>query len=99
MAQVPIRVSSRQKTPNFWEFSYAWFYLVIVGLLEIGWAVGLEYTHGFSRPVPIVAAAVSMVASLYFLSLSPKQLPLGTAYAIWTSVGAMGLQSSECGCW
>ena len=68
----------------------SWFYLIVAGLLEIGWAVGLKYTHGFSRPVPTVAVAVSMVASLYFLSLSLKQLPLGTAYAIWTGIGAVG---------
>ena len=89
MTQGLVRISSRQKTPNFWEFSCVWFYLIVARLLEIGWAVGLKYTHGFSRPVPTVAVAVSMVASLYFLSLSLKRLPLGTAYAIWTGIGVV----------
>jgi quaternary ammonium compound-resistance protein SugE len=68
----------------------SWFYLIVAGFLEIGWAVGLKYTHGFTRPWPTAAVAVSMIASLYFLSLALKDLPLGTAYAFWTGIGAVG---------
>lgn len=68
----------------------SWFYLLVAGLLEIGWAVGLKFTHGFTRPWPTAGVAVSMIASLYFLSLALKDLPLGTAYAIWTGIGAVG---------
>lgn len=68
----------------------SWFYLLVAGLLEIGWAVGLKFTHGFTRPLPTAAVAASMIASLYFLSLALKSLPLGTAYAMWTGIGAVG---------
>jgi quaternary ammonium compound-resistance protein SugE len=68
----------------------AWFVLFLAGLLEIGWAVGLKYTAGFTRPLPTVLTVVSMVASLGLLGLSLKTLPLGTAYAIWTGVGTLG---------
>lgn len=68
----------------------SWFYLLVAGLLEIGWAVGLKFTHGFTRPWPTIGVATSMIASLYFLSLALKDLPLGTAYAIWTGIGAVG---------
>jgi quaternary ammonium compound-resistance protein SugE len=68
----------------------SWFYLLVAGLLEIGWAIGLKYTHGFTRPLATAGVAVSMIASLYFLSLALKQLPLETAYAIWTGIGAVG---------
>jgi quaternary ammonium compound-resistance protein SugE len=68
----------------------AWFVLILAGLLEIGWAVGLKYTAGFTRPVPSVLTVASIVASLGLLGLSLKALPLGTAYAIWTGVGTIG---------
>jgi quaternary ammonium compound-resistance protein SugE len=68
----------------------AWFVLFLAGLLEIGWAVGLKYTAGFTRPLPTVLTVISMVASLGLLGLSLKTLPLGTAYAIWTGVGTLG---------
>ena len=68
----------------------AWFVLFLAGLLEIGWAVGLKYMAGFTRPLPTVLTVVSMVASLGLLGLSLKTLPLGTAYAIWTGVGTLG---------
>jgi quaternary ammonium compound-resistance protein SugE len=68
----------------------AWFVLFLAGLLEIGWAVGLKYTAGFTRPLPTVLTVVSMVASLGLLGLSLKTLPLGAAYAIWTGVGTLG---------
>lgn len=68
----------------------AWIYLFIAGLFEIGWAVGLKYTEGFTRPVPTVLTAVSLVASMALLGWSVRTLPLGTAYAIWTGIGAVG---------
>src|SRR5262245_30200019 len=87
--QGPVRVSSTQN-PNSRNSPMSWFYLLIAGLLEIVWAAGLKYTHGFTRPWPSFIVAAAMVASLYFLSLALKQLPLGTAYAIWTGIGAVG---------
>jgi quaternary ammonium compound-resistance protein SugE len=68
----------------------AWFVLILAGLLEIGWAVGLKYTAGFTRPLPTVLTVASIVASLSLLGLSLKALPLGIAYAIWTGVGTIG---------
>jgi quaternary ammonium compound-resistance protein SugE len=67
-----------------------WIYLVAAGLLEIGWAIGLKYTQGFTRPVPTVLTVASMVCSLGLLGLALKTLPLGTAYAIWTGIGTVG---------
>jgi quaternary ammonium compound-resistance protein SugE len=68
----------------------AWFYLLIAGLFEVGWAIGLKYTEGFSRLWPSLMTIVAMVLSLGFLGLALKTLPVGTAYAIWTGVGAVG---------
>ncbi len=68
----------------------AWVYLLFAGLLEIGWAVGLKYTEGFTRPMPTVVTIVSMAASLGLLGLALRTLPLGTAYAIWTGIGTVG---------
>lgn len=68
----------------------AWFYLLIAGLLEVGWAVGLKYTDGFTRLVPSALTLVSMVASVVMLGLALKTLPLGTAYAVWTGIGTLG---------
>jgi quaternary ammonium compound-resistance protein SugE len=68
----------------------AWFYLIIAGLLEIGWAVGLKYTDGFSRLLPSILTIITMVLSIVFLSLALKTLPMGTAYAVWTGIGAVG---------
>lgn len=67
-----------------------WVLLVIAGLLEVAWAVGLKYSHGFTKLVPSVLTVIGMIASFYFLSLALKNLPLGTAYAIWTGIGAVG---------
>ena len=63
-----------------------WVYLFIAGLLEIGWAVGLKYTEGWTRLVPSALTAATMIASFYFLSLALKTLPIGTAYAVWTGI-------------
>ena len=68
----------------------AWFYLLLAGLLEVGWAIGLKYTHGFTRLWPSVATVACMVVSFAFLSLALKTLPVGTAYAVWTGIGAVG---------
>ena len=68
----------------------AWIILFIAGLFEIGWAVGLKYTEGFTRPIPTLLTAVSLVASMGLLGWAIKSLPLGTAYAVWTGVGAVG---------
>jgi quaternary ammonium compound-resistance protein SugE len=70
--------------------SLAWGVLLVAGLCEIGWAVGLKYTEGFSRLWPSVATVVAMVASVALLGLALKALPLGTAYAVWTGIGAVG---------
>jgi len=68
----------------------AWIFLFLAGVLEIGWAVGLKYTEGFTRPLPTVLTAGCMVLSLGLLGLALRDLPLGTAYAIWTGVGTVG---------
>lgn len=68
----------------------SWFILVIAGLLEIGWAVGLKYTEGFTRLMPSVLTAGAMVASVVLLAIAMKELPLGTAYAVWTGIGTVG---------
>jgi quaternary ammonium compound-resistance protein SugE len=68
----------------------AWFILAVAGLLEIGWAIGLKYTDGFSRPIPTVLTIASMAASLSLLGVALKELPVGTAYAVWTGIGAVG---------
>ena len=68
----------------------AWIILFIAGLFEIGWAVGLKYTEGFTRPIPTLLTGVSLVASMGLLGWAIKSLPLGTAYAVWTGVGAVG---------
>lgn len=68
----------------------AWIVLAVAGLFEIGWAVGLKYTHGFSRPVPSVLTILGMIASFVLLAQAVKTLPLGTAYAVWTGIGAAG---------
>jgi len=68
----------------------AWLILFIAGLCEVGWAVGLKYTEGFSRLWPSAATLVAMTASVVLLGWSLKVLPLGTAYAVWTGIGAVG---------
>ncbi len=67
-----------------------WIWLIIAGILEIAWAVGLKYTAGFTRLWPTVATVVLMIASFWCLAQAVKGLPLGTSYAIWTGIGAVG---------
>ena len=69
----------------------AWFWLVIAGLLEIVWAVGLKYTEGFTRVVPSVVTVATFLASLYFLALAVRTIPIGTGYAVFTGIGAVGV--------
>ena len=68
----------------------AWLVLFVAGLCEIGWAVGLKYTEGFSRPVPSVLTVAAMIISLVLLGFALKTLPVGTGYAVWTGIGAVG---------
>lgn len=67
-----------------------WIHLLIAGLFEISWAVGLKFSHGFTKLTPSVITIICMILSFYFLSLALKNLPLGTAYAIWTGIGTIG---------
>lgn len=67
-----------------------WIYLVLAGLFEIGWAIGLKYTDGFSRLWPTVGTVSAMTVSIVLLAMAVKTLPIGTAYAIWTGIGALG---------
>jgi quaternary ammonium compound-resistance protein SugE len=68
----------------------AWFILVIAGLFEIGWAIGLKFTQGFSRLWPSIGTAAAMVVSVALLGWAMRTLPVGTAYAVWTGIGAVG---------
>ena len=68
----------------------AWVLLVVAGLFEVGWAIGLKYTEGFTRLWPSVATVLAMVVSLGLLGVAMKTLPVGTAYAVWVCVGAVG---------
>jgi quaternary ammonium compound-resistance protein SugE len=68
----------------------AWIYLLIAGILEVVWAVGMKYSEGWTKLYPSIFTIVSMVIGFYFLSLAVKSLPLGTAYAVWTGIGTVG---------
>jgi quaternary ammonium compound-resistance protein SugE len=68
----------------------AWVYLFFAGLFEIGWAIGLKYTDGFTRLVPTIWTVASMIVSLLLLGLALKTLPVGTGYAVWTGIGTVG---------
>lgn len=68
----------------------AWFLLIVAGLLETGWAIGLKYTHGFTRPWPSALTIVAIVISMFLLSLAARDLPIGTAYSVWVGIGAAG---------
>jgi quaternary ammonium compound-resistance protein SugE len=69
----------------------AWAYLAVAGLFEIGWAIGLKYSHGFSKPVPSLLTVVAMAFSLWLLAIAMRTIPVGTAYAVWTGIGAVGV--------
>ena len=68
----------------------AWFFLIIAGIFEIAWAIGMKYTNGFTKLTPTVLTLASMIISVYLLSLATKEIPIGTAYAIWTGIGIAG---------
>ena len=68
----------------------AWIYLLVAGMLEVGWAVSLNYTEGFSRILPTILTGAFLLGSMGFLGLAVRDLPLGTAYAIWVGIGAVG---------
>ncbi len=68
----------------------AWVYLVVAGLLEVGWAIGLKYTEGFTRLWPTVFTVAALAGSMALLALALKELPIGTAYAVWIGIGAAG---------
>jgi quaternary ammonium compound-resistance protein SugE len=68
----------------------AWFLLLLAGLFECGWAIGLKYTDGFTRPMPTIFTTVAMIISIVLLGLAVKTLPIGTAYAVWTGIGTVG---------
>jgi quaternary ammonium compound-resistance protein SugE len=67
-----------------------WLLLFIAGLFEVGWAIGLKYTEGFTRPLPTILTVASMVISVALLGMALKALPVGTAYAVWTGIGTVG---------
>ena len=69
----------------------AWVYLTVAGLFEVGWAIGLKYSDGFSKPLPSILTAVAMAISLWLLSLAMRSIPVGTVYAVWTGIGAVGV--------
>jgi quaternary ammonium compound-resistance protein SugE len=68
----------------------AWVILVVAGLFEVGWAIGLKYTEGFTRPWPVIGTVLAMIISLGLLGIAMKSLPVGTAYSVWVGVGAVG---------
>jgi quaternary ammonium compound-resistance protein SugE len=68
----------------------AWVYLILAGIFEIGWAVGLKYTHGFTKFWPTQLTIASMVISMVLLALAVRIIPIGTGYAVWTGIGAVG---------
>ncbi|WP_136715888.1 quaternary ammonium compound efflux SMR transporter SugE [Halorientalis salina] len=68
----------------------SWLVLFVAGLFEIAWAIGLQYSQGFSKPMPTVATGIAMVISLVLLARAVETLPIGTAYAVWTGIGAVG---------
>jgi quaternary ammonium compound-resistance protein SugE len=70
--------------------SSSWLILVIAGLLEVCWAIGLKYTDGFRRPLPSLLVVLAIMASMFLLSYAARSLPIGTAYAVWVGIGALG---------
>jgi quaternary ammonium compound-resistance protein SugE len=70
--------------------STAWLLLIAAGLLEVVWAIGLKYTEGFSRLVPSIITIAAMIASIWLLAMALKSIPVGTGYAVWTGIGAVG---------
>jgi quaternary ammonium compound-resistance protein SugE len=69
----------------------AWTWLALAGVLEVVWAIGLKYTDGFTRPLASAVTLAAMAASVYFLALAVRTIPIGTGYAVWTGIGAVGV--------
>lgn len=67
-----------------------WLILFIAGLFEISWAIGLKFSHGFTQIIPSIFTVITMILSFYFLAIALKNIPLGTAYAVWTGIGTLG---------
>jgi quaternary ammonium compound-resistance protein SugE len=87
----PRNLSTIEGRPSSkWNDIMTWIYLIVAGLLEIGWAIGIKFTDGWTRLWPSVITLVLMIISFYFLSLAVRDLPIGTAYAVWTGMGAVG---------
>ena len=72
------------------RMSQAWTYLIIAGVLETGWAIGLKYTEGFTKLIPSLLTGIALAGSMYLLALAAKTLPIGTAYGVWVGIGALG---------
>lgn len=72
------------------SMTYAWIILVIAGIFEVCWAIGLKYSEGFTKPIPSIFTLLTLAISLYFLAKASQVLPIGTAYAVWVGVGALG---------
>jgi quaternary ammonium compound-resistance protein SugE len=70
--------------------SFAWALLIVAGAFEVAWAIGLKYTEGFTKPVPTVLTIAAMIVSMGLLGIAARQLPIGTAYAVWTGIGVFG---------
>jgi quaternary ammonium compound-resistance protein SugE len=68
----------------------AWVYLIVAGLFEITWAIGLKYAEGFTRPIPSIITIAGMIASVLLLGLALRDMPVGTGYAVWTGIGTVG---------
>ena len=73
------------------EYPVAWILLVLAGLLETAWAIGLKYAEGFTRPIPSALTVVALIASMGLLGVAVRELPIGTAYAVWVGIGAFGM--------
>ena len=84
------RASTRRRRVVRHGVTMAWVYLFFAGLFEVGWAIGLKYTEGFTRLAPSLWTAASMVISLVLLGIALKSLPVGTGYAVWTGIGTVG---------
>ena len=92
MLTLTINVTEIEWPPfTFKEMAMVWGVLFLAGLFEIGWAVGLKYTDGFTRLWPSVITGAAIVASMYFLALAVRTIPIGTGYAVWTGIGVVGV--------
>jgi quaternary ammonium compound-resistance protein SugE len=86
----PANASFTGDGPIVLEPDMSWIVLLIAGLLEVVWAIGLKYTHGFTRLTPSIITIAAMIVSIAMLSWAMRTLPVGTAYAVWTGIGAVG---------